>query len=329
MARRNFNDGQEIVPEDLSGIAIASEQSLLDRILPELLLGQASKVFGSSFKVGFVGATTVSVAAGVGLLADVAQVSPEPVNRLLYNPASQNATISAAHATNNRKDIISIKAVLSNELTDTRKFKDAGTLVVSNVSMVIQKDWRLDIVVTKGIEDGSVAVPSTPAGYLKIAEVLVTAATGVVGAASITDSRPKFGIDGYDAICGSSAYCTHATLADVLADSNVGVGSRVRVDTSETISTPVALSKNNMQIDFKPGVTFSKGGSATEALTISADGVRINGGRFSGFSGGGDRGIKVNSGGDYAFLLGQRFASCTIDVQEDSGTAVVLANVNE
>jgi hypothetical protein len=329
MARRHFNDGQEVTSEDLSAVAPALEQVVLDRVLPELTNRLSDRFFGKSCKVGFVNSTTVSIDAGIGIQLDSGQTSPEPKKRLLYNPSSSNHTITSPHATNNRIDIVSVKAVLSDELTSTRKFKDAGTSAISNVSMTVQKDWRLDVVITKGVEDGSLAVPATPSGYIKIAELTVTAVTGLSGASAISDKRARFPVNGYDAVVGTSDYCTHATLADAVGDANVLAGAKILVENNETISTPVSIAKNNLQIDFKPGVTFTKGGSATEALTIGADGVRINGGRFASFSSGGDRGIRVTSGSDYAILFGQRFASCTLDVLDDSGTATILANVIE
>lgn len=329
MARRNFNDGQEVTFTDLNAVSSALEQLTLDRILPQLLRNQQSKVFGTGFKASYISATSVSVAAGVGVYYDSTQVSPEPLNRLLYALAASTQTIEAAHPSNNRVDIISIKAQLTTELSDTRKFKDAGSGSISNVSMVLQKDWTLDIVVTKGVEDGSAAVPTTPTGYLKLCEIAVTASTGVANQAAITDKRPRFSFDGYDATIGSSGYCSHATLAEALADPNIVSGMKIRIEGSETISTPVSITQSNLQLDFMPGVTFTRGGAATEALTLVGDGIRINGGRFASFSSGGDRGINISVGADYAICIGQRFNNCTADFLESSGTATILANVQE
>jgi hypothetical protein len=329
MARRFFNDGQEITYQDFNDISSALEQILLDRVMPEFIRGQYDRVFGSSLKVSYVNSTTVAIAAGVGIFRDTAQTSPEPLKRLLYQAASSNHTIDTPHATQNRVDIISVKGVLAEELTGTRKFKDAGSGAISNQSFTLQKDWELDVVITKGVEDGSLAVPATPTGYFKLAELAVTAVSGLSGASAVTDKRIRFAMEGYDAIVGSNAYCSHSTLAEAIADSNVLSGMKIKIEGSETISTPVDITKTNLILDFMGGVTFTKGGAATEALKLNADGIRINGGRFAGFSGGGDRGIRVMSGADYAILIGQRFNNCTVDVQEDSGTATVLANVIE
>lgn len=329
MARRKFNDGQEITFQDFSAISPALEKILLDNILPPMVRNQYDRVFGNGLVVEYVNGTTVSLAAGVGIFRDTAQTSPEPVKRLLYKAASSNVSIDTPHATQNRKDIVSVKGVLTAELTGTRKFKDAGSNAISDQSFTLQDDWTLDIVVTKGVEDGSLAVPATPTGYLKLAEMTVTAVTGIANQAAIADKRARFAAEGYDAIVGTGTHCTHATLADAIADAAILSGMKIKIENNETISTAVDITKTNLILDFLGGVTFTKGASATEALKINAAGIRVNGGRFAAFSGGGDRGIRVMSGANYAILIGQRFNSCTLDVQEDSGNATVIANVIE
>lgn len=329
MARRFFNDGQEITYQDLNDLTLAIERSMLDIVLPKFIRGTYDRVFGNGLKVAYVNSTTVSIATGLGILRDTAQTSPEPIRRLLYQAASSNHTIDTPHATQNRKDIISVKAALNTELSGNRKFKDAGTGTITTQSFTLQKEYALDVVITKGVEDGSMAVPATPTGYLKLAELTVTAVSGLSGASAVVDKRQRFAGEGYDAIVGTSDRCTHSSLAEAIADANILSGMRIQVEGNETINTAVDINKTNLTIDFLGGVTFTKGSGPTEALQINADGIRINGGRFSGFNGGGDRGIRVMAGADYAILIGQRFATCTLDVQDDAGNATVLANVLE
>jgi hypothetical protein len=329
MARRFFNDGMEVTFQDTNKISSAVEKLLLDKVMPQLVRGQTSRVFGQGLKVNFVDTSTVEVDTGVGFFNDSSVDVSEAQNRLLYQAAATEHEIDTPHGSNNRIDIISVKGVLASVETGTRKFKDATTSAISDVSFDLQKDWELDVVITKGVEDGSLAVPATPTGYMKLAEILVTAVSGIANQAAITDKRFRFVYEGYDAVVGLGDHCSHQTLAAAIADSNIVSGMKIKIESSETISTPVSISKTNLQLDFMPNVTFTKGGAATEALTIAAAGCRINGGRFAGFSGGGDRGIRVTSGSDYAILFGQRFASCTLDVLDDSGKATVLANVLE
>lgn len=325
--RQIWNDGQEIIPTDLNNLTKRIERLTTELLVKKLLQDQSDKVFGQSFIVSRVDSNTLEVAAGVGVQTDNTQVAPESKQRILYLGAAVQADITTPHATNNRIDIVSIKAELVNAAVTQRRFMDAGTSDITTEDFEISADWEADVVITAGTPSGSPAVPSTPAGYIKIAEVLVTAVTGIGASNAITDKRPTFAIGGFDKIVGSGSHCTHSTLASAIAAASAG--ERILIENSETISTTVTLSVDNIELNFKPNVSLTKGGSATEALNITGDGVRINGGRFVNFSGGGDRGIRVSSGGDYAILIGQRFSNCTIDVQEDSGSATVLANVIE
>ena len=129
---------------------------------------------------------------------------------------------------------------------------------------------------------------------------------------------------GYAAIVGSAAYCTHADLATALADStNVPAGSKVLVTASETVNSTISVPRNNIQIDFMPGVTFTKGSAGT-GITIDGAGCRIKGGRFSGFT---TAAITITATFQNNFVTECRFASCTVEVNEaDSAPVNVIAN---
>lgn len=326
MARRVFNEGQEVTYQDLDAITKATEKTLLDILVPQIIKGQINRVFGQSLKVTYVNGTTVSVASGYALVEDTSQASPEPTNRLIVKSAASNHNIEAPHATQNRIDILCIKSDLVNEISDVRKFKNLATGAISDVTFVLQKKHDHAITLVKGVEDGSLAVPATPTGYLKLAELAVTNTSGIASQAAITDKRVKFSLCDHEAVVGTDSMATHATLAEAITD--VLAGSRILVTDNEVINTPIDINKNNIQIEFKPGVTFSKG-SAAHALKINADGIRINGGRFSGFSGGGEAGIQIEAGADFAICVGQRFLNCTNDFIDNSNNATILANVIE
>jgi hypothetical protein len=326
MSRRNFNDGQEIIFEDLNAITSALERTLFDNYFSKLLKGQTNKIWGRGFELTFQNSSTVQVSAGFGIQQDATQASPEPVQRPIILAAPTNAVVSTPDAVDDRIDLICVKAALANELSAVRKFKDAGTEVISNVTMVIQKLWEAEILVVAGTPDPSPSAPATPAGYLKIGEVYVTNTTGIANQAAITDTRPRFAFEGYDAIVGTEDHCTHTTLAAAIAD--MSTGAKVLVEASEALDATVDLDVNNLQLDFKPNVTLSKG-TANIGLSVNADGVRINGGRFSGFSTGGDKAIEIVSGADFAILIGQRFLNCDTEIDDLSGSATILANVSE
>lgn len=191
MPRRKFNDGGELVNQDLSAVSAALEAELYERVLYEMLGRQTDFVFGDSFQVEYASGTSVTVKAGSGFQTDGAQIAPEPKKRLMFVATQLTKTLTAPDPTNPRIDIVSIKAARATTDTDTRKFKDVlGT--ISNTTQDVETDWQADVVVTAGTPAGSPSAPSTPAGYIKIATLAVAAATGLAGAESVTDNRPVY-----------------------------------------------------------------------------------------------------------------------------------------
>jgi hypothetical protein len=191
MPRRKFNDGGEITHDDLSAVSSSLEIELYERVLFQLMNRQENKVFGDSFQVAYASATSVTVKAGVGFQTDGTQVDPEPQKRLLYVESQLTKNLSTPDASNPRIDIVCIKAERATIDTDTRKYKDLlGN--VSNTTQDIETDWEAEVTIVAGTPASSPAIPSTPAGYIKLAELAVAASTGMAGAASVTDKRPVF-----------------------------------------------------------------------------------------------------------------------------------------
>lgn len=328
MPRRNFSDGQEITHEDLNDITKAVELGLYDRYFYELLLRSTDSFFSDGFLPEYVSPNTVTLRAGLGVQEDSTAVSPEPQQRPLFLAAMESLTIEAPHPSLDRIDIVCVKAAVGNELSATRKFKDATTLVIANQTLVTQKDWAADCIIETGTPNASPVAPATPVGYLRIAALDITAATGL-GSGGVTDERAVFsmgGASGYEAVVGSVTGATHATLTAAIAA--VGVGSRILVASGETIDSTIVVNKNNLQIDFKPGVSMAKG-TATKGLQITGDGVRLNGGRFSGFSTAGDKAIEVAAGADYAIIRDTRFASCDTEINDLNGAASISGTLTE
>lgn len=328
MARRFFNDGQEVLLEDLNGITQAIERGLFDRYIHQMIGRVSDAFFGDSFKVVRTDSDTISITAGLGIQNDTSQASPEPTKRPLVRDSDLSLDIETPHASLNRIDIVVVKAALADEITTTRRFKDADTDEITDESMVVQKDWQADCQIIEGTPHDSPSAPATPAGYLRIASLLVTASTGM-GTSAVTDERSvinQASASGYDAIVGSGG--THATLAAAIAAASAGW--KILVISNETISAGVVIDVANIQIDFKPGVTLSKGGSATEALDIDGvEGVRINGGRISGFNAGGNAGIRIRSDANYAMIRDTRFDDCTAAIDDSSSTSSIVGTLEE
>jgi hypothetical protein len=82
--------------------------------------------------------------------------------------------------------------------------------------MIIQKDWEADVVITAGTPHASPSVPSTPAGYIKIAEVLVTAVTGIASSGDVTDTRSSMPSMSYSKTVATKSANYTAVASDAL-----------------------------------------------------------------------------------------------------------------
>lgn len=187
--RPKFNDGQEVKMEDLNNIGYTMERQFYERFVKYFLGGITNAFFGNSLACARVNATTVSVAAGLGFQQDNSQVAPQTKYRPIWRESTGNLTITAAHATLNRIDIVCVKAASVSSVTESRKFKDATTKVVSLEDMTVLDDWQADVIITAGTPSGSPAAPATPSGYIRIAKITVTAATGIASAGDVVDER--------------------------------------------------------------------------------------------------------------------------------------------
>ena len=118
----------------------------------------------------------------------------------------------------------------------------------------------------------------------------------------------------WDAIVGADTTIrTHATLQ--AAHDAVNPGARILVLDSEALAARVSITKANIEVVFKPGVTYSKG-SDTIALDVTGAGFRCRGGRFAGFSAGGDVAIRFGTTADFGMVRDARFSNNATDVQD-------------
>lgn len=196
MPLRKFNDGQEIVMEDFNDLSRAVLKDLYDRHLYELMQRKENSFFGDSFKISFSNANTVICKKGLGIQLDALATSPDLKRKPIVLGADRTLTIVPADSVHNRIDIVCVKSAIVDEISAQRNYKDATSGSVALQDFVVQEDWGSDIVVTQGIASAVPAVPATPVGYIKIAEILVTAVTGVVDANSITEARSLMPVAG-------------------------------------------------------------------------------------------------------------------------------------
>lgn len=217
MPRIQVNDGQEILYGDINNIAAAAEKEMFERVAYELGQRQTNFCFNDSFLVEYASSTSVTVRAGIGFQTDATQTDPESKKRLLFLDAAATATITAADGANPRIDIVSIKATRATVDTASRNYKAVdGTVSVQTLDT--ETDWDLDIVVTAGTPAGSPAVPSTPSGYIKIAELAIAATTGLPSTGGITDKRVTYMPYKRSLLSKTAAYTVLAHDEGVLAD---------------------------------------------------------------------------------------------------------------
>ena len=328
MGRQNFNDGQEILFQDLNTITSRIEKLMYDRVFLELLQRKKNSFFGDSFKVIFTGANAATVKKGIGFQEDLTVVQAEPVQRQLFRVADVNINFAAPDSSDDRIDIVVVKHALVDGVTALRKFKDNTTQVITNEDLVLEKDWETIINVVTGTPSGSPAVPATPAGFISVSECLITASIGMANQTNITDKRSLLpfassasptGGEEWDSIVGDTSIIgvNQPDLKSAL--DNGAIGHKILVLEDETIDAIPQVNFANMEIHYKRGVTFTKG-SVTTGLKISANDCRIVGGRWLDFDTAGDEGIQVDSGVlRTVFEGGPRFNNCDTNI-DDSGT---------
>lgn len=183
------NDGMEVIFQDLNELQAFLQQEIYDRVIFEMLERTEDAFFADSHLVSYVSATSVSVQPGVGFQTDSSVDASEPTKRMLYRSAVATLNLQAPDSVNDRIDIVVAKAQLVNGTPETRKFKNAGDLTVSDESFVTDVDWQTDLQIVAGTPAGSPSEPAVPAGYIKIATLTVNAVAGLSGAGDVADNR--------------------------------------------------------------------------------------------------------------------------------------------
>lgn len=141
-----------------------------------------------------------------------------------------------------------------------------------------------------------------------------------------TTDALQFSIPTYDAYIGTGGMATHSSIQAAINDPNFPVGGRMLVLENYTVDTTIQITKNDVEIQFKSGVTYSKG-TASDGIQISASGVKILYGRFINFNPG--RAIVIDSGKNYVTVFNARFANNETDIDDLSLTATVLGTIVE
>lgn len=120
----------------------------------------------------------------------------------------------------------------------------------------------------------------------------------------------------YDAIVGDLALngVTHATLIDALTAASAGW--KILVTTSIAVNTTINVTKDNIEVEFRRGVTYSLG-LATTAFNITGDDFYLNKARLLGFT---TAAINIGAAASRTTLRDTRYNSNTANVI-DAGAA--------
>ena len=187
--RQNFNTNQELDKDDLNNISSRMERQFYDRVLKELMGLGTSGFFGTGLSVSRVSNTSVRIAAGLGFMTDSSQPNNEPTVRPIYLDSSEDKTLTAADATNDRIDLVVVKWARVNEQDTLRRFKAAGSSSITTQTVPLVTDWSVTINIVTGTAAATPVAPSVPSGFVKIAELDISSGTGLAAAGDITDSR--------------------------------------------------------------------------------------------------------------------------------------------
>lgn len=156
---------------------------------PVEVTGPLDGFFGEDCLVEHVSAMNVRVKPGFGLQVVTPADNYSPSFQPVVVESNTTQAISTADATHPRIDVIAIKASTTDTESASRNTYGGGSSMVNTV----RKPSAL-ISYTAGTPAASPVAPSTPTGYIKIAEVTVGAGVTTVSG-QIRDCRPLLRLD--------------------------------------------------------------------------------------------------------------------------------------
>jgi hypothetical protein len=129
----------------------------------------------------------------------------------------------------------------------------------------------------------------------------------------------------FDAYVGTGPFATHADINAVMADGAIGPGCRIMILNSMALAQTQQITKQDCEVFLKPGVILTDSGAAT-GIRVTATGVRIKGGKMSGF---GTEAILVDVTSLASMIGEMRFAGNADDINDLSGKGATYALINE
>lgn len=271
MARTNFNDGQEVVYEDLNKVTSRIERLMYDRVVYEMLQRTSDRFFADSMLVNYVSPSSVSANAGLGFQLDNTQPSEEPIRRPIFRSSATTLNITPADPADDRIDVVCVKAAIVDGGTEARKFKAAISGTITTENLVTTKEWEAEFLIVDGTPDPSPVAPSVPAGYIKLAELYVNAVVGLSGSGDVTDFRSLMPVGGsatinslsFDRLTQSATLAIQQALEEV--DAYIKNGLSEYLDFEDLVSDPAAPGVGLKRVYFKGDAAFfrNNGGTVT------------------------------------------------------------------
>lgn len=296
-----INPYEKIVSDDIIQMQLAMNQSLQDDFLYRFFGQTNTGVIGADLTVSYVSALSASVAVGVGFIFDAGQTGNTPKYRMVKASSPIHVVLAAADPSNPRIDRVSLSPNLAVTGTASRFVKAGGTGPIALQTVNKTQEMTYTLVVTQGTPGGVPVAPSTPAGCLSLATLLVSASTGMSGAGAVTDTRTVFSFavsnSGHNILVGTSIQTqtdnadqalskilpvttgmSGVTIATTLSQA-LHAGRVLQVDTTLSVGTPAltlpALSSNS---GFKCEIDDVVGNFDVTGLTLIPNGTdKING----------------------------------------------------
>lgn len=185
-----LNQFEKIGSTDQNNIQFAIAQMIQEQFLYNFLGQPSGGCIQNSFLATFTSTFVASLAAGIGFFYDGTQTGFNPKFRQIFSNAAIPVTILANTNANNRVDLICLAPNFAVTANASRYVKTGGVgpVVLTSVPKLAQDGYTLQVVAgTPGV---SPVAPSTPSGFIAIAQVLNRGSSaGMSGSGAITDVR--------------------------------------------------------------------------------------------------------------------------------------------
>lgn len=167
MKRQRFEGNEIILTDDIEDNSIALVENIDDAFG---VIGNTAVITGLE--------VTQSVTPDMNVIIPIGIAYDSTVKNIHVNLDSITASVTAADATQDRRDIVEIRRIEEEGSLATRQFKNAATGVITTSAINTETEYNIEVNVVEGTPGGS--APSVETGWIKIAEILVPAASSTV-----------------------------------------------------------------------------------------------------------------------------------------------------